>query len=158
MKDVFSLEGENVLITGASSGIGRASAILASTYGANVILVGRNTRRLKQTQSKMLKGDHLCFTQDITKNQSLEEIVTQTVSKIGKISGFVHSAGIEMTVPLQAMKPSYYNSLFSINAVSGFELVRIISKNKYLEEKGATFVFISSIISLIGVLGYYHYR
>ena len=75
MKDVFSLEGENILITGASSGIGRASAILASTYGANVILVGRNTRRLKQTQSKMLKGDHLCFTQDITKNEKRSKLL-----------------------------------------------------------------------------------
>ena len=150
MKDVFSLKGKNVLITGASSGIGRACAVLASTYGANVVLVGRNTNRLKQTQSKLLKGKHLCFNQDITENEKIEKIVGQTVEKIGKISGFVHSAGMEMTVPLQAMKPSYYNSLFSINAVSGFELVRIISKNKYLDEKGAAFVFISSIISLIG--------
>jgi len=150
MKDVFSLKGKNVLITGASSGIGRACAVLASTYGANVVLVGRNSNRLKQTQSKLLKGKHLCFNQDITENEKIEKIVGQTVEKIGKISGFVHSAGMEMTVPLQAMKPSYYNSLFSINAVSGFELVRVISKNKYLNEKGAAFVFISSITSLIG--------
>ena len=140
------LKGKNVLITGASSGIGRACAVLASTYGANVVLVGRNTNRLKQTQSKLLKGKHLCFNQDITENEKIEKIVGQTVEKIGKISGFVHSAGMEMTVPLQSMKPDYYYNLFAINAVSGFELVRIISKNKYLEE---TFRPIASSVAKI---------
>jgi len=61
----------------------------------------------------------------------------------------VHSAGIEMTLPLRSMQPFYYEKMFSINVISGFELARIISKKKYLSENGASFVFISSVFGVV---------
>jgi NAD(P)-dependent dehydrogenase (short-subunit alcohol dehydrogenase family) len=66
-----------------------------------------------------------------------------------RISGFVHSAGIEMILPLRSMQPSYYEKMFSINVIAGFELAKIISKKKYLDEKGSSFVFISSIMAIL---------
>ena len=76
-----------------------------------------------------------------------------SVEKTGKISGFIHSAGIRVTLPLRSMRPSYYEKMFAVNVISGFELARIISKKKYLDEKGASFVFIASIMGIIGDIG-----
>ena len=150
MENCFSLEGKNIIITGASSGIGKQSAIAASQAGANVILIGRDKDRLKETHNLLAKGNHLLFSQDISQYDKLEEIISQTVEQLGKISGFIHSAGIHLTMPLSAMKPERYEKLFSVNVVSGFELARIISKNKYLSENGASFIFIASITGTVG--------
>jgi len=153
MDSIFDLKNKNIIVTGASSGIGRQCAVTFSQLGANVILIARNKERLKETYNKLDIGNHLIISQDITEYDKLKEIVNTAVDKIGKISGFVHSAGIEMTVPLRSMTPSYYENMFATNVISGFELVRIISKKKYLDEKGASFVFISSVMGILGQAG-----
>jgi len=150
---IFNLTNKNIFITGASSGIGRQCAITFSQLGANVILIARNKERLKATFDKLEKGNHLIISQDIAAYNKLEEVVNTAVDKVGKISGFVHSAGIEMTVPLRSMTPSYYENMFAINVISGFELARIISKKKYLDEKGVSFIFISSVMGMLGQSG-----
>ena len=149
MINPFSLEDKNIVITGASSGIGRQCAINCSQMGANVILIARNEERLKGVYNHLDKGNHLYFSQDITKYNEIEPIISKTVSKLGQIHGFVHSAGIEMTLPLRAMKPEYYEQLFALNSISGFEIARVLSKKKYLHNNGASFVFISSIMSVV---------
>ncbi|NQS88303.1 SDR family oxidoreductase [Patescibacteria group bacterium] len=147
------LNGKNIIITGASSGIGRQCAITVSKLGANVILIARNKERLEKTYNQLKKGNHFYFSQDITKYDKLEEIVRTSVEKLGKISGFIHSAGIEMTLPLRIMKSSYYQRMFAINVISGFELARIISKRKYINQNGASFVFIASVMGILGQIG-----
>jgi NAD(P)-dependent dehydrogenase (short-subunit alcohol dehydrogenase family) len=153
MNSIFSLKNKNILITGASSGIGRQCAITFSQLGANIILIARNKEKLKQTFDKLEKGNHLIISQDITEYDKLEEVVNIAVDKIGRISGFVHSAGIEMTLPLRSMQSSHYEKMFRINVISGFEIARIISKKKYLDERGASFVFISSVMGILGQAG-----
>jgi len=153
MNSAFGLSNKNIIITGASSGIGRECAIIFSKFGANVILVARNRERLKKTFNKLSKGNHIFIIQDITEYDKLEEIVSTAVDKIGKISGFVHSAGVEMTLPLRSMNPSYYENIFGINVISGFEFARIISKKKYFDERGASFIFISSVMGILGQTG-----
>ena len=157
MNNPFSLKNKNILITGASSGIGRQCAITFSQLGANVTLIARNKERLKETYNKLDKGNHLIISQDITEYNKLEEVVNTAADKIGKISGFVHSAGIEMTLPLRNMQPSYYEKMFSVNVIAGFELAKIISKKKYIDKNGASFIFISSIMGIVGnpaLIGY----
>ncbi len=153
MDSIFNLKNKNIIITGASSGIGRKCAITFSQLGANIILIARNKERLKETYNKLEKRNHLIISQDITKYNKLEEVVNIAVHKVGKISGFAHSAGIEMTLPLRSMQSSYYEEIFSVNVIAGFELARIISKKKYLEKTGASFVFISSVMGILGQPG-----
>ena len=153
MNNPFSLKNKTILITGASSGIGRQCATTFSQLEANVILIARNEERLKETYNKLDKGNHLIISQDITEYNKLEEVVNTAVDKIGKISGFVHSAGIEMTLPLRNMQPSYYEKMFSVNVIAGFELAKIISKKKYINKEGASFVFISSVMGILGQAG-----
>ncbi len=150
---MFSLEGKSILITGASSGIGRQCAITTSRYGANLVLIARDKKRLQQTYDLLEKGKHQLFCQDITEYDKLELIVTQAAQNAGKFSGFVHSAGIEITLPFSRMKPSLYEKLFSVNVIAGFEFARIVSKKKFYDSDGASFVFISSIMGLIGEKG-----
>ena len=153
MYSIFNLSNKNIIVTGASSGIGKQCAITFSQLGANVILIARNEKRIKETFNKLKKGNHLIILQDITEYDKLEEVVNTSVYKVGKISGFIHSAGIETTLPLRSMQSSYYERIFRINVISGFELARIISKKKYLDERGASFVFISSVMGILGQAG-----
>jgi NAD(P)-dependent dehydrogenase (short-subunit alcohol dehydrogenase family) len=150
---IFNLKNKNIIITGASSGIGRQCAITFSQLGANVILIARNQGRLEDTYNKLEKGNHLIISQDITKYEKLEEVVNTAVNKLGRISGFVHSAGTEMTLPLRSMQPSYYEEIFSVNVIAGFELAKIISKKKYINKEKASFVFISSVMGILGQPG-----
>jgi len=153
MNSFFNLKNKNIIVTGASSGIGRQCAITFSQLGANVILIARNKERLEDTYSKLDKGNHLIIPQDITEYNKLEEVINIAVYKVGKISGFVHSAGIEMTLPLRSMQPTYYEKIFSVNVITGFEFARIISKKKYINKEGASFVYISSIMGILGQSG-----
>lgn len=153
MKNPFDLTGKTIVITGASSGIGQECAIATSKAGANVVLLGRDLNRLESTYSQLAEGNHLYFSQEITGYDKLEGIIQQVFEKIGKISGFIHSAGIEMTLPLRSMKANDYEQLFAINVIAGFEIARILSKKKYCDEQSASFVFISSVMGLLGQIG-----
>ena len=153
MNPIFNLKNKNIIVTGASSGIGRQCVITFSQLGANVILIARSKERLKETYNRLNKGNHLIISQDITEYDRLEEIINTAVDKVGKISGFVHSAGIEMTLPVRSMQSSYYEEMFSVNVIAGFELARVISKKKYFDEKRASFIFISSVMGILGQAG-----
>ncbi|MCF8295983.1 MAG: SDR family oxidoreductase [Saprospiraceae bacterium] len=153
----FSLSNKTILITGASSGIGRQCAISCSKMGADVILIARNIDNLQQTLKLMNQGNHQYYVQDITEYERLEALIETSCNSAGKISGLIHAAGIELTLPLKVMKAKNYEELFAINTIAGFELARILSKKKYIDEKGGSFVFISSIMSLVanpGLIGY----
>jgi NAD(P)-dependent dehydrogenase (short-subunit alcohol dehydrogenase family) len=150
---IFNLKNKNIIITGASSGIGRQCAITFSQLGANVILIARNKKRLKDTFNRLEKGNHLIISQDITEYTKLEYAINTATEKVGKISGFIHSAGIEITLPLRSMRPSYYEKMFSVNVIAGFEFAKIISKKKYVNKEGASFIFISSVMGILGQPG-----
>jgi len=153
LNNPFCLCNKNIIITGASSGIGRQCAISCSQMGANVILIARNQDRLRETYNRLEAGNHLFYSQDITKYNDLESFISDSVSKVGKISGFVHAAGVERTLPFRMMKPEYYEDLFSINVIAGFEIARIISNKIYLDASGASFVFIASVRGILGQIG-----
>ena len=149
----FSLKNKNIVITGASSGIGRQCAISCSQMGANVVLIARNEQRLKETYQKLAPGNHLFFCQDVTEYKTLKDIVNDAVLKVGQLAGFVHSAGIEITLPARSMDAKKYEQLFATNVISGFEIAKIISNKKFINPQRASFVFIASITGILGVKG-----
>lgn len=149
----FSLENKNIIITGASSGIGKQCAIECSKAEANIILIARNEERLEQTKKQLSDKNHLYYSFDVTEFDKIKDIISNLVEKVGKIDGFIHSAGIELTKPFSLTKPEDYEKLFKINVISGFEFARVISSKKNMNENGGSFVFISSIMGLNGVAG-----
>ena len=150
----FSLQNKIVLITGASSGIGYECAVKCAQMGANLLLLGRNMERLEKVKNEVeVWGVHVeVISVDITNVTELESVIAAFVSKYGKFDGFVHSAGIEKTLPVVNLKQSDYIDILKINAFAGFELCKLLSKKKYGNE-GASFVLISSITSMIGRAG-----
>lgn len=148
----FSLDGKKILITGASSGLGRQCAIRCSLSGASVIITGRDKERLMETYNDLLPGNHGFYEADLSDFDSYETSLKEVLKDFGKLDGFVHSAGVELTLPINMMKPIHYQSLFNINVVSGFELSRILVKRKYLSAN-ASFVFIASVMGILGQPG-----
>ena len=153
MTSPFSLKNKNIIITGSSSGIGRQCAISCSQMGANVVLIARSEKRLKETLQKLSPVNHLFFCQDITEYNKLRDIVNKAVLDIGLVDGFIHSAGIEFTLPVRSMNPNKYEQLFATNVISGFEIAKIISNKKFINPQRASFVFIASITGIFGVKG-----
>jgi len=152
VNNLFSLNGKNIIITGASSGIGKQCAITCSHYGASAIIIGRNEDRLKETYNLLQGRDHLYYLLDIKKYNDLNSIINDAVKRLGPISGFIHSAGVEITKPFKVMNPDDYTDLFSVNVISAFEISKIILKKKYSAEN-LSLVFISSIMSVLGQPG-----
>lgn len=146
----FSLQGKNIMITGASSGIGRACAILFSKFSAKVILVARNTDNLNETLSQMDGENHAVYPFDLKNIHKIESLMNEIYKKTGTISGFIHSAGIDKLMPISIVKPSSYEEIFTVNLFSALEIIRTMVKSKYLSDKGASLVLISSIMGVVG--------
>ncbi|MDR2205156.1 MAG: SDR family oxidoreductase [Flavobacteriaceae bacterium] len=150
--NAFSLKNKTVLITGASSGIGKSCAVECGKHGANLILLGRNKERLEETQSQISKEVKTgIIVADITQ-ENLENSIAEKVESVGKISGFIHCAGIEKTLPFKKHSAEIFQEIFDINVISGFEIAKIISQKKYRDDV-ASFVFIASVAGIVGEIG-----
>ena len=151
MDSQFSLQGRNILISGASSGIGRCVAVFCSRAGANVLMLGRNEKTLCETLEIMEPARHALAVIDLNDFSSYADVIAPFVEKNGKIYGIVHSAGLEFSGPYNLTKPRNFQDIFNINAVAGFELSRIVASKFADTEAGGSYVFISSIRALFGV-------
>ena len=150
---LFSLSNKTILITGASSGIGRSCAVQCSKMGASLLLMGRNVDELNRTVSELQPGTKVeMIVADFSKMVDLELLIAEKIVTIGKIAGFIHCAGVEKTLPLKKQTSEVFQSIFDINVFAGFELAKIISLKKYKAEK-ASFVFIASVAGMVGESG-----
>lgn len=150
---LFSLSNKTILITGASSGIGRSCAVQCSKMGASLLLMGRNVDELNRTVSELQPGTKVeIIVADFSKMVDLELVIAEKILTIGKIAGFIHCAGVEKTLPLKKQTSEVFQSIFDINVLAGFELAKIISLKKYKAEK-ASFVFIASVAGMVGESG-----
>ena len=150
---LFSLSSKTILITGASSGIGRSCAVQCSKMGASLLLMGRNVDELNRTVSELHPGTKVeMIVADFSKMVDLELVIAEKIVTIGKIAGFIHCAGVEKTLPLKKQSSEVFQSIFDINVFAGFELAKIISLKKYKAEK-ASFVFIASVAGMVGESG-----
>ena len=136
----FSLEGKTILVTGASSGIGRQTAIECSKMGAKVIVCGRNQERLNETLSSLEGEGHVPFTGDLLD----ENIIKQLVQEIPNIDGAVLAAGRGLTLPVLFSTREKFDEIFNINFFSNVELMRLLAKKKKINAQGSV-VFIVSI-------------
>ena len=148
----YSLQGKTIVITGASSGIGRQCAIQCSQMGARVIAIGRNQQRLSEVAA-LLDGDgHETISYDLTDLNGIATMASQIHEKHGKVDGLIHSAGIERTAPSKLLTPEDYETLHTVNTVSGFELVRQLCQVKHFNNGGSV-VLIASISGVIARRG-----
>lgn len=140
MLDIFSLKEKKVLITGASSGIGRAVAQQCAAAGADCIISARNIGRLNETMETLTGGNNSI----ITANLSNHETIVKLTDDIDTIDGLVCCAGIVETTMLKFADDADILRIFETNTFSVIRLIRELSNKKKLR-KGASIVIISSI-------------
>lgn len=138
----FSLEGKTILVTGASSGIGRGIAVTCSRMGATVIINGRNKERLQETLSQMEGEGHIVAIGDLTKSTSLIEMV----DKLPKLDGVVQCAGIGQRKPCKDLHFEDVNQVMDVNFKAPVMLQAELLRQKRIN-KGASIVFVASIAS-----------
>lgn len=144
----FSLQGKTILITGASSGIGRGVAIACARMGAVVILNGRNKQRLESTLGELSDGNHLAIPADLTDNDSLISIMEQ----IPKLDGVVHCAGVGQRVLCKNLTEHDVDSVMNTNFKAPVLLQQVLLEKKKLN-KEASIIFIASIATWAASVG-----
>jgi len=140
MDNPFTIQGKNILITGASSGIGRACAIECAKMGANIIVTGRNEERLNDTLNALEIGSHLSLAADLSLQDGIEHIV----KNVPELDGLILCAGQGCILPLNFATPDKLKETMHINFESPVELVRLLNKKKKIN-KNSSIVFISSV-------------
>ena len=143
------------MVTGASSGIGRQCAIDCSKMGAKVIAIGRNQERLDSVLAEM-SGNNACYTYDLQLLEGIQRIIFEIVANHGKLNGFIHAAGIEVTNPLKLLKPYDYEALFKVNCLSAIEITKQLCTIKNFINGGSVVLIgsISGVIARRGLTAY----
>ena len=150
MFNPFSLDNKTILVTGASSGIGRQCAIDCSKMGAKVVLVARNHERLDETRSLMEGKGHLVVCQDLTNFDAIPDMVKNIVEKVGPLDGVLHCAGISNTEPLKLVGVDRLEEFFRANVFGAVMLTKEICKLKNINKDGASIVFFASVMGVVG--------
>jgi NAD(P)-dependent dehydrogenase (short-subunit alcohol dehydrogenase family) len=142
-----------IMVTGASSGIGRAIAVELAKRNARLILLGRNQAELKKTAHAAQRPDTVIINLDLNDLDTIEPTIKDVSRKSGRIYGLCNAAGVVETRPLSSAKYQNIQSILNINLVAGIELARIISRRDVIDADGGSFLFISSIYGIVGVPG-----
>lgn len=152
--DLFN---KKYLVVGASSGIGRAIAILISKLNGKVVLTGRNEEKLQETLSMMSGSNHLIVRYDMNDVLGIKKFVKECMHKIGgKFDGLIFSAGIERCIPIRGENIERIREFYNVSCISYFSLLKEFSSKQVLSD-GGSIVAISSRSALFpekGFLGY----
>jgi len=143
-----------VLVSGASSGIGRAIAVELVRRGARAVLVGRREAQLRETAE--LSGEPArceILPLDLSRLEDIGPAVAAVAARTGRLYGIVHSAGVVQTLPLAASKPERLRAMLDINLIAGMELVRAFARRDVAAEAGGSILWISSVYAHVAAPG-----
>ena len=140
MYNPFSLEGKTVLVTGASSGIGRGIAVECSKMGAKVVINGRNKERLQKTFDQLEGEGHIQIVADLSKQEDIERLANE----VPELNGFVNSAGIPKICPVKRIDRQTLEEIMNVNAFGPILLTSQLLRKKKLQKK-SSIVLIASI-------------
>lgn len=140
MYNPFSLEGKTVLVTGASSGIGRGIAVECSKMGAKVVINGRNKERLQKTFDQLEGEEHIQIVADL----SIQEDIERLANEVPELNGFVNSAGIPKICPVKRIDRQTLEEIMNVNAFGPILLTSQLLRKKKLQKK-SSIVLIASI-------------
>lgn len=149
MNSITDLSSKTIVVTGAGSGIGRYTCIVASNQGAKVVLLDLSESGMQTTLSMMAGTGHKYYIIDLMNIDSLASLVKSIVDEYGEIHGLVHCAGISSRKPLNVLKRDGFLKLMDINFFSFVELVKLLAKKGRMAD-GGSIVAISSISSIKG--------
>lgn len=145
MSNPFSLEGKTVLITGASSGIGRQTSISVAAMGGKVVATGRSEQRLAETLTMLAGEGHRAIPADLTDSAARAALT----SDLPPLQGIVHCAGITKLVPFQYLTEKHLQEVWRANYEAAVLLTQILLKKKLIAD-GGSIVFVASTAGLLG--------
>lgn len=149
MKTLVDLSGRQILVVGASSGIGKQTAITLSQIGAKVSLVARSEEKLQTVMNELEGADHSYYVADVSNVGTIDALMKMIVAEHGPLDGMVYSAGVGTALPLLQSKPEKVLDTFNVNFFGFLETVRQATrKGRY--NPGMRIVGVSSCASLRG--------
>lgn len=148
----LDLNGRLILVTGASSGLGRATAVLLSRLDARLIVVGRNQERLSETTSALEGGPHIAEQFDLAQAEQIPKWMKGLTAQHGALSGLAHLAGVHSARPLKVLDPTHFEEVLRTNVVSASQLVRGL-RQVGCAAKPASAVLVASVTGLVGASG-----
>lgn len=149
MINPVDLTGRRYLITGAASGIGKATSVLLSTLGAELVLADINLEGLRKTQQECESPSYL-LQMDLSDAKTIKPALEKAVSEFGKLNGFAHIAGIPCICPLKVVTEEMVDKVYKVNTYAAIELSKIISNKKYYTGEKGSIVLISSVYGVVG--------
>ena len=147
--NIIDLSDKTIIITGAASGIGRETAVIASKIGARIVSLDISGEGLMETMSLLEGNGHSAYVINLCESESIPPLIKQISEKYGKIDGIVHCAGISSRKPLNVLTKDGFSKVMDINFYSFVELVRQTTKKRYFQDGGSV-VVMSSISSIKG--------
>lgn len=144
------LKNKVVLITGASSGIGKQTAIFFSQQGAKVIVTGRNQERLTETFNGLQGDEHFSLCANLDSPDDIEQLIKSAVKEMGPLDGVVHCAGVQKTLPVKVLKEIHFDEIFNANVKSAQFIAKSISRKGRFNPEGLSLVFLSSVAAVCG--------
>jgi len=145
--------GKTVVVSGASSGIGRAVAMALARQGAGLVLIGRNRTRLEEVRKQAQAPSCHIAELDLARHADIMPAVKDAVAAVGRLYGLCHAAGVVDTLPLSSSTPEKFNVMLQVNYLGGMELARAVTRRDMLNEDGGSVLFISAIYGRIGKPG-----
>jgi NAD(P)-dependent dehydrogenase (short-subunit alcohol dehydrogenase family) len=147
-----ALEGMTYLVTGASSGIGKATSIMLSECGARVVLNGRDETRLNETMSALNGSNHLIAVGSMEKADQTCDWLKVVLERSGPLNGVFHCAGVELIRPVRMLKQAQLDEVFISSLFAAFGIARALSAKNAMVE-GGSIVFMSSVAGSTGQFG-----
>lgn len=152
---VFDFSGENFVVTGASSGMGREVAFELAEAGANVLAIARNEARLQEVKAKFPANISIASL-DVCDNEKMENAIKDFVSENGKVQGAVHAAAITDITPLKSYDKDKAHQMIDVNFWAGIDFMQYLAKRR-VSHDGASFVLFSSAYALSSPKGMFAY-
>jgi NAD(P)-dependent dehydrogenase (short-subunit alcohol dehydrogenase family) len=137
-----ALTGRTLLVTGASSGLGRATAVLCASLGARIIAMGRDEVRLDETLALLAGEGHLARAADLADADAAAEAISALATEAGGLDGAVHAAGAELILPIRLTKARNVAAVMGAAVNGGLGLARASGKSGVMKD-GASIVFLA---------------
>jgi NAD(P)-dependent dehydrogenase (short-subunit alcohol dehydrogenase family) len=152
MLNPMDMTDRRILVTGASSGIGRETAVLLSQLGARIVLVARDRSRLEETRSLLEGSGHRVEPRDLAALDEIPDWLKCIGHEFGELSGLVHCAGSQMTLPLHRVTAGQVAKLMEINLIAAIMLAKGLRQREVHASPGSL-VLLSSAMGLVGSVG-----